>query len=200
MEPFINDAKDEFLRFLTISDTLSYEDQNLLYTLPIFKSFSKGSILFKAGERTSHSYFILKGGVRTYKLIDGKDITLEFYLENEAFAPPSTILRQPSSLYAVCFEDTVMVVSTEEIEEYVIQRIPVFQRICRKLSEKLLAQKQERLEDYKTLSPEESYQQLVKERPELLQRVPQYQIASYLGIRPESLSRIRSRIGRITHF
>ena len=200
MESFINDAKDEFLKFLTMSDTLSDEDQNLLYNLPIFKSFSKESFLFKTGERTTHSYFILKGGVRTYKLIDGKDITLEFYLENEAFAPASTILCQPSSLYAVCFEDTVLVISTEEIEEHVTQRIPAFQKICRKFSEKLLAQKQERLEDYKTLSPEESYQQLVKERPELLQRVPQYHIASYLGIRPESLSRIRNRIGSMTQF
>ncbi len=194
MDICMSDFKDEFLRFLAMSVTLSDEKKDLLFNLPIFKRYSKGTILFEKGSRTEQYYFVLRGGIRTYKIIEGKDITLEFYTENEALAPASTVLKQPSSSYAVCFEETVMVVSTEDIEEQIMQHIPELLSLCRKFSEKLLAKQQEDVGAYKTLSPEQSYLHLVKERPELIQRVPQYHIATYLGIRPESLSRIRNRI------
>jgi CRP-like cAMP-binding protein len=194
MEISMNHAKDKFLRFLSTSAVLSEQKKKRLYELPIFKRYAKDTVLFERGSRTEQYYFVINGGIRTYKIVDGKDITLEFYIENEAFAPVSTVLSQPSNSYAVCFEDTVMVVSTEEIEEEVTQVIPEFLSLCRKFSEKLLAKQQESVERYKTLSPEQAYLHLVSERPQLIQRVPQYHIATYLGIRPESLSRIRNRI------
>ena len=197
METCMDHAKDEFLSILSTSVTLSNEKKNLLYKLPIFKKYSKGTVLFEKGNSTKQYYFVIKGGIRTYKIVDGKDITLEFYIDNEAFAPTSTVLKQPSNSYAVCFEETVMVVSTEEIEEEIIQHFPEFQSICRRFTEKLLAKEQEKMGKYKTFSPEQSYLYLIKKRPELIQRVPLYHIATYLGIRPESLSRIRNRISDI---
>ena len=122
-------------------------------------------------------------------------MTLHLIIDNEVFPPISTVLKQSSDSYAVCFEDTVLVALTEEMQDQIEQEVPVFKSLCRKFFEKELAKEQERQEKYKTLSPLQSYQALVKERPELTQRVPQHHIATYLGIRPESLSRIRSRIG-----
>jgi CRP-like cAMP-binding protein len=64
------------------------------------------------------------------------------------------------------------------------------------VAEKLIANYHASFADYKTASIEERYLHLLKERPELIQRVPQYQLANYLGIQPESLSRIRKRLSK----
>ena len=96
----------------------------------------------------------------------------------------------------MCFEDTILVELSEEMQDTIVQQIPDLKGPCRKFSERLLAKNQETLEKHKTLSPDQYYLQLVKERPELIQRVPQHHIATYLGIRPESLSRIRGRLNK----
>ena len=200
MQNSMNYAKDQFLRIISQLIPLSHEQKELLLKLPIFQSYSKGTFLFERGARTNLYYFVIQGGIRIYRLVDGKEISLHFVMDHEAFFPVSTVLQKPAESYALCFEDTVLVALTEEQQQEIEEQIPLFQQICRKFSEKLLAKNQERQERYKTLSPEQSYQQLVKDRPELIQRVPQYHIATYLGIRPESLSRIRSRINHTKNY
>ena len=66
--------------------------------------------------------------------------------------------------------------------------------MCRKLSEELLAKKQIDFDAFRTSSPEQRYLNLMEKRPDLIQRVPQHQLASFLGMKPQSLSRIRARI------
>jgi hypothetical protein len=80
--------------------------------------------------------------------------------------------------------------------EEVNRKFPKFDIMCRLLSEELLAKQQIDFDDFKTSSPEQRYQNLLQKRPDLLQRVPQHQLASYLGIKPQSLSRLRARILR----
>jgi CRP-like cAMP-binding protein len=187
-------VKETFLRFLMKHLTLSEKKKKFILTLPMFKTFPKGSLLFKKGDLTEANYLVIKGGIRTYLIVEGDDITTAFYTETQAFLPSSTIVKTPSTCYATCFEDSVLVVCTEDVEKKVFQYVPELAFICRKFSEKLLAKIQQSLDMYKSLTPEQRYLHLISERPELLQRVPQYQLASYLGIRPESLSRIRKRL------
>ena len=66
--------------------------------------------------------------------------------------------------------------------------------MCRMLSEELLAKERIDFDEFKTSSPEERYQNLLQKRPDLIQRVPQHQLASFLGIKPQSLSRLRARV------
>jgi len=80
------------------------------------------------------------------------------------------------------------------MEKTIFERFPRFETLCRILSEELLAKNQASFDGFKTSTPEQRYLNLLKTRPDLLQRVPQYQIASYLGIEPQSLSRIRKRL------
>lgn len=192
----INRAKDDFIHRVMQFVVLSKEQQKTLLKFPIYKTYPKGAFLFKKGDSTALYYYVIKGGIRTYKLVDGKDVSLSFIIDHEALSPTSTVLQQPSKVYAVCFEDTILVSLTGEMQEKIEQQIPEFQIICRKFSEKLWAKKQETLDRYKALSSEHSYRCLIKERPQLFHRVPQYHIATYLGIRPESLSRIRRRISK----
>lgn len=191
---YTDSIKETFLQFLMKYLTLSKKKKQFISTLPMFKTFPKGSLLFKKGEFTKASYLVIKGGIRTYLMVEGNDITTEFYTETQAFIPSSTIVKTPSNCYATCFEDSILVVCTEDIEEKVFQYIPELTFICRKFSERLLAKMQLSLDMYRSLTPEQRYLHLINERPELIQRVPQYHLASYLGIRPESLSRIRKRL------
>jgi DNA-binding MarR family transcriptional regulator len=73
-------------------------------------------------------------------------------------------------------------------------KFPRFDTLCRILSEELLAKQQVDFDAFKTSSPEQRYLNLIDKRPDLIQRVPQHQLASYLGIKPQSLSRLRARI------
>jgi DNA-binding MarR family transcriptional regulator len=73
-------------------------------------------------------------------------------------------------------------------------KFPKFEIMCRIMSEELLAQVQINFDEFKTSSPEQRYLNLIQKRPDLIQRVPQHQLASYLGVTPQSLSRLRARI------
>ncbi len=73
-------------------------------------------------------------------------------------------------------------------------KFPKFEIMCRIVSEELLAKQQINFDEFKTSSPEQRYLNLLQSRPDLIQRVPQHQLASFLGMKPQSLSRLRARI------
>jgi len=91
-------------------------------------------------------------------------------------------------------EDTQVAILNVDKEQDLYQQFPRFESFCRTGMEKMLGEKQNQLVEYIALKPEQRYRKLQAERPELINRVPQYTIASYLGIKPETLSRIRSRM------
>ncbi len=87
-------------------------------------------------------------------------------------------------------------VATPERERRMLAEFPQLKSVCLAMTEIMAEKLQESLARYRTSSPEERYRDLMEGRPELMQRIPQYQIARYLGVRPESLSRIRKRLSR----
>jgi CRP-like cAMP-binding protein len=185
---------ENFLRYLSKHISLTEKEQQSLLDLPIFKSFQKGAILFEEGEITHDYYLIIKGGIRTYRLYDGEDITTEFYTENDCLIPVSTATKEPSKYYATCFEDSIIVITNNDIENNIFEKIPAFTSLCRRFSEMILAKVQSSSEELKILKPKQRYIKFINERADLVQRIPQYQLASYLGIKPESLSRIRKNL------
>ena len=80
------------------------------------------------------------------------------------------------------------------MEAEIFQKFPKFETMCRILSEELLTKQQITFDEFKTSSPEQRYLNLLQNRPDLVQRVPQHQLASFLGITPQSLSRVRARL------
>ena len=93
-----------------------------------------------------------------------------------------------------CIEDTILTVSNSDMEAEINSKFPKFETMCRILSEELLAKQRIDFDEFKTSSPEQRYLNLLQKRPDLIQRVPQHQLASYLGMKPQSLSRLRARI------
>lgn len=185
---------DILFEFISKYISLTEEEKNAILSLDIFRSVKKGTILLKEGQKTKDSYFVLKGCIRTYYIVDSEEKTTAFYTEMEAFTPPCVISKTPSEYYINCIEDTILTVSNSDMEIEVNRKFPKFEIMCRILSEELLAKQRIDFDEFKTSSPEQRYLNLLEKRPDLIQRVPQYQLASYLGIKPQSLSRLRGRI------
>ena len=108
--------------------------------------------------------------------------------------PNCVTTKEPSKYYIATTEDSIITVSNPGMEAKIFEKFPKFETLCRILAEDLLAKQQINFDDYKTSTPEERYIDLTKKRPDLIQRVPQHQLASYLGIKPQSLSRLKARI------
>lgn len=173
---------------------LTEDEKQVIRDLGIFKTCKKDTILLKEGERSDESFFVLQGCIRCYYIIDGEEKTTAFYTETESLAPLCTINKQASEHYVACVEDCILLVSTPDMEQVTFEKFPRFESLCRVMSEERMAENQARFDNFKISSPEERYLHLLDTRPDLLQRVPQYQLASFLGITPQSLSRLRKRI------
>lgn len=186
--------QDVLFDFISKYISLTDEEKDVLLSLDIFHSVKKGTTLLKEGQQSKDSYFVLKGCIRAYYILDGEEKTTAFYTEMEALTPPCVISKTPSEYYVSCIEDTILTVTNADMEVEVNSKFPKFEIMCRRLSEELLAKQQINFDEFKTSSPEQRYLNLLQKRPDLIQRVPQHQLASYLGIKPQSLSRLRARI------
>ena len=186
--------QDILFDFISKYIALTEEEKNAILSLDLFRSVKKGTILLKEGQKSNSSYFVLKGCIRTYYVLDSEEKTTAFYTEMEALTPPCVISKTPSEYYISCIEDTILTVSNTDMEAEVNSKFPKFEIMCRMLSEELLAKVKINFDEFKTSSPEQRYLNLIQKRPDLIQRVPQHQLASYLGITPQSLSRLRARI------
>ncbi|WP_412476260.1 Crp/Fnr family transcriptional regulator [Flavobacterium sp. TBRC 19031] len=186
--------KNILFDFISKYITLTDDEKDAIVSLDIFRSVKKGTTLLKEGQKSKESYFVLKGCIRVYYILDSEEKTTAFYTEMEALTPPSVVNKTPSDYYVSCVEDTILLVSNTDMEAEVNSKFPKFEIMCRKLSEELLAKQRIDFDQFKTSSPEQRYLNLLQTRPDLIQRVPQHQLASYLGIMPQSLSRLRARI------
>lgn len=186
--------QDILFGFISKYVSLTDDEKNAILSLDIFRSVKKGTILLKEGQKTKDSYFVLKGCIRTYYDLDSEEKTTGFFTEMEALTPPCVINKTPSEYYISCIEDTILIISNSDMEAEVNSKFPKFETLCRILSEQLLAKQRIDFDEFKTSSPEQRYLNLVQKRPDLIQRVPQHQLASFLGIKPQSLSRLRARL------
>ena len=187
-------ARNEFVKYLSKHTPLPDELINIIVENTIIQNFKKGTILLQEGDRVNACYLILKGCIRSYVIKDGKEKTIEFYTEEQSVSPPNFGKTIPSELYLECIEDTIATISTPEHEVEMFGKYQELESVCRIMTEEMAANYQSSFTDFKIASAEERYLKLLKERPDLIQRAPQHQLASYLGVQPESLSRIRKRL------
>ncbi len=191
----IDSVKNGIKKCFAELDTFTNEDIDAAVELITIKTLKKGEHLLREGEVSAKSYSIVSGCVRQYYLVNGEEKTTFFYTEGQSiFSPNSNSERIPAKYYLSCVEYTTLSVISLENQKEMYSRFPVLESMSRLSLQEELHNYQEMLATYITTSPEERYLNLLKFRPELLNRVPQYQLASYLGVTPESLSRIRKRI------
>lgn len=186
--------QDLLFDFISKYIPLSAEEKNTIIALDIFRTIKKGTILLEEGQYSKDGYFVLKGCLRTYYIIDGEEKTTEFYTEMEGITPNCVLSKEASKYYIASTEDSIISISDPDMEAEVFEKFPKFEKLCRLLSEELLAKQQINFDDFKTSSPEQRYLNMLEKRPDLIHRLPQHQLASYLGMKPQSLSRLKARI------
>lgn len=169
-----------------------------------WKTFSSGlstitlpkkQTLTATGTIATEAYFVLQGALRLYFDKDGDTVSANFVFER-AFAAcyASFLTATPSRQALETIEDSKLIVLPKKHFEQFAQTHTAGLQLARRIAEQGFIQVQHRAAAFILDSPEERYRQLLRERPEVLQRVPQHYIASYLGITAESLSRIRKRM------
>ncbi len=171
------------------------EKQSILEAFPI-KAYEKETNLLRVGQIAEDGFLVIKGCIRKYSINEnGEETTTAFYTEYQSAVNFDSISnRSPSKYFLSCTEKTTVAIVNSEKETALYKKHPRFGEVCRVEMEKMLGASQENLSTLINSTPKERYLNLLKDRPNLIHRVPQYQLASYLGIKPETLSRIRRRI------
>lgn len=154
-------------------------------------TFEKNELLKKAGSVEVNGYFILKGACAYRVWKEHQMVCLDFAFENEFFGESMSLFSgQPSEVETIALEDCEMLrISKSNIEA--LKQSEIGRLLFLEASEDDFVNKQQQQMDLLLKTAEERYQDLLEQQPELLLRVPQKYIASYLGITPQSLSRLR---------
>lgn len=157
--------------------------------------YHKQELIFTEGKISNEIYFVTKGCVRLFYNVDGNDKTAFFYTEGKFIcAGESYTFNVPASENYQAIEQTEMYVFTKSKIEILLQQVPTFEMIARIATEDELITSQKVIKSFVTQSAEERYLDLLHTQGELFQRVPQQYIASFLGVSPETLSRIKARV------
>lgn len=160
--------------------------------------FEKGETLLKPGDPCQHSFFVENGLLRSYMLDEsGKEHVIQFAPENWFIVDRSSVyFNDPSESYIEAIEDTEVVLIDEGFICKANETSPVFSRFNDKLLHNHIRQMQKRINLLLGATAEKRYLSFIEMYPDLLLRVPQWMIASYLGITPESLSRVRKELAQ----
>jgi len=160
-----------------------------------FQYLKKGELLTRSGEVCKQVSFINKGLLRMFYMVDGKEICTAFAKENNYLAQYDSFLTsQPSPGNIDALEDCELINLSYNNVQALYAEEPVFQIFGRKIAEMLFLMISSQTNSLLTQTPEERYNTVVDEEPYIIQRVPQYMIASYIGITPEHLSRLRKKM------
>ena len=161
-----------------------------------YQKFEKGAILLKTGDLCQHSFFVEKGLLRSYMLDEtGKEHVIQFAPENWFIVDRSSVyFNDPSEINIEAIEDTEVVLIGEDFICKANETSPIFSRFNDKLLHNHIRQMQKRINLLLGATAEKRYLSFIQMYPDLLLRVPQWMIASYLGITPESLSRVRKEL------
>ncbi|MBT2622671.1 MULTISPECIES: Crp/Fnr family transcriptional regulator [Chryseobacterium] len=182
---------------LAIQSTIkiSSDEEEIIQDLFKLKEYKKGDFFLKEGEVCKYVGFIKNGIVRYYINDDGEEKTYGFSKENEFTCNYESFVPQtPSNQIIQALEDTeIWTISYENLQKF-YEEIELGERFGRIVIEQVFIQTLKDRNSFYTDSPKSRYEKFLKEHSDLQQRLSQYYIASYVGVKPQSLSRIRKRI------
>ena len=174
------------------------EDLALLNNMATPFTRAKGTTLLEPGQICGHVFFLTKGFFRMYYVDpEGREINYRFTFANNFMVDFQSFLTQkPSRYYWQAMENAEGLAFTYAHVQQAYQQSPNWDRFGRLMAEKVYQQVNERIEMMQFLNPEQRYQYLLDTQPQLFGQVSLFHLSSYLGITPESLSRIRRRLGK----
>ncbi|TDT37217.1 CRP-like cAMP-binding protein [Maribacter spongiicola] len=181
---------------------LSYnkvDDDVLDYWLSLYEriDLKKGEALISSGQMVNYFYYLDAGCIYYYKIQDGETKVLEFYTEDIFFTDlPAYVKGSPSRYYLTATEKSTVFAIKKSNAEMSFDNSHQLERFGRLSMQEAFLKSYSRVERMNSRTNEERYLRLLEKRPDLFQRLPQYLIASYLGLTPVGLSKIRKRVGQ----
>lgn len=177
-------------RYIDISET----EFEVFYSYLKPKKLKKKDFLLKAGKICKSRYFITKGCIRLYYMnAKGYEQIIHFGIDNWWITDyESLINKTPSKLFIQATENTEILDLPQGTFDELCLKLPKIERLFRIIMEKTYIASQKRIEYMFNLSGEELYHKFISTNPDFAQRVPQYMIASLLGMTPEFISKIRA--------
>ncbi|SHG83187.1 cAMP-binding domain of CRP or a regulatory subunit of cAMP-dependent protein kinases [Chryseolinea serpens] len=175
--------------------SLTPAEKKLVQDLFKEKIYKKGDFFLAEGDTCKHVGFITKGIVRYYINDEGEEKTYGFSKENDFVSNYESFVPQtPSQQIIQALEDSVLlVISRNDLQQF-YTHIKEGERFGRLVIEQVFIQTLKERNSFYTDSPEFRYEKFIQQHPDLQQRLSQYYIASYVGVKPQSLSRIRKRL------
>lgn len=178
--------------------TLSEEEMQQITHLLIEKSIEKGELILKAGDICGHSFFVESGLLRSYSLDEsGKEHVIQFAPENWIISDrSSTVFNEPSEFYIEAIEKSKIVMFDLDFVKKASEISSKYIEFNQRALNNHIRHQQKRINRLLSATAEERYLNFIELYPNIPLRVPQWMIASYLGITPESLSRVRKELSR----
>jgi len=184
---------DILLNTLKQISHLSEDDLNKIRNIISEKDLKPGDYWFHPEMYANQVAFITKGYLRKYLLIDGKEKTDFFYFDNDLTGDlPSIITKEACKSYNEAMEPTSLLVFSYHELDKLSNESRNIEHLMRVFAELAFVRYYNKANSFILQSPKERYDELIKSQPEVLQRATQYHIASYLGITPQHLSRLRA--------
>lgn len=175
--------------------SLTPEELSVVENCMQLREFPRKTILLNAGDVCNFEAYVLKGCIREY-FIDhkGQELTLEFAVEDWWVSDITSFENQtPSIMYIETLEDCELLVLSRAAKDELLARVPKLERMFRLMIQRHLSVLQKRLFRTVSYTAMDKFEEFLRRYPSLPQRVPQHYIASYLGITPEFLSKLRKR-------
>lgn len=154
----------------------------------------KGTYLIKPGQLLQGNYSIVSGCVKEYYFHNNEQKITQFFTENDLM--PLVTINEPLQVgyYWQCVEDSLVSFQSFGSRQLVLDKYPFLRGMSGDYAQQCFLQYQQQIHLYQISSPEQRYVNLLQTSPQLVSRLPQYEIANYIGIKAESLSRIRRRM------
>jgi CRP-like cAMP-binding protein len=184
---------DSFIDKLVGMGAFSTEDAGLIAERFVPFTVERDEHILKEGQVCKFVGFVETGLLMYYKVSnEGEEIVADFAKENEWVSQYESFMsRTPSALFIKALEPCQLhTISLDHLNE-LYERVPGFEKLAKQMVEKVFMDMVKRSLELQNLKAEDRYQKLVTDYPFIIQRVPQYYVASFLGIAPQSLSRIR---------
>ena len=189
---------DVFKAWLDAKIMLSPKEMELIRSVSVIKKIRRHQFLLQEGDGWRYHAFVCAGCLRRYRIDEqGVEHTIQFTAENWWTGDRESLMNNtPARDNIDAIEDSSVLLIRKEDFELLCKKIPAFNELINNILQRSLNASQERIHAVISLSAEEKYQHFIRSFPDLANRVPRHMLASYLGITPETLSRIRNHAAK----